>query len=79
MFSHWPEISTLPCFDELTPLPEWFKPGIVYTRHLPTFPLPETDPSSETVPTPYPEIDMSSETGMISSPMPPEPSPRQSV
>jgi hypothetical protein len=27
-----PEISILPCFDELSPLPEWFKPGMVYTQ-----------------------------------------------
>jgi hypothetical protein len=26
------EISILPCFDELSPLPERFKPGMVYTR-----------------------------------------------
>ena len=43
------EISILPCFEELTPLSKWFKLGIVYTRCLPTFPFPETDPSSETV------------------------------
>jgi hypothetical protein len=42
------EISILPCFDELTPLPKWFKPEIVYTRHLPTFPFPKIDPSSKT-------------------------------
>ena len=44
-----PEISILPCFDELSPLPKQFKPGIVYTRRLPTLPLPETNPSSKTV------------------------------
>jgi hypothetical protein len=71
------EISILPCFDELTPFPERFKPGIVYTRRRPIFPLPEIDPSSETVSTTSLEIDMSSETNPISSPMPPEPGPRQ--
>jgi hypothetical protein len=71
-----PKISILPCFDELTPLPERFKPGIVYTHHLPTLPIPQTDPSSETVPTTSPKIDLSSKTSPISSPMPPEPGPQ---
>ncbi|TXG71326.1 hypothetical protein EZV62_006261 [Acer yangbiense] len=65
------EISILPCFDELTPLPERFKPRIVYTRRLPTLPLTETDP--EPVPTTSPEINMPSKTVPINSPMPPEP------
>jgi hypothetical protein len=75
----FPEISILPCFDELPPLPDRFKPGIVYTQHRPTLPFPKTDPSFETVPTTSPEIDMSSETGPISSLMPPEPGPRRST
>jgi hypothetical protein len=63
-----PEISILPCFDELSPLTERFKPGMVYTRRQPTLPLPETDPSSETVPTTSPEIDQPSETIPASGP-----------
>jgi hypothetical protein len=63
-----PEISILPCFDELSPLPERFKPGMVYTRRQPTLPLPETDPSSETIPTTSLEIDPPSETIHASGP-----------
>jgi hypothetical protein len=63
-----PENSVLPCFDELSPLPERFTPGMVYTRRQPTLPLPETDPSSETVPTTSPEIDPPSETIPASGP-----------
>jgi hypothetical protein len=63
-----PEISILPCFDELSPLPERFKPGMVYTRRQPTLPLPETDPSSETIPTTSLEIDPPSETIPASGP-----------
>jgi hypothetical protein len=70
-----PEISILPYFDELTPLPERFKPEIVYTRRRLTLTVPKAKPSSETAPTTSHEIDMSSETDPISSPMPPEPSP----
>jgi hypothetical protein len=73
------EISILPCFDELSPLPKRFKPGIVYTRCLPTFPLLETDPSSKTVPTTSLKIDLPSETVPISSPMPPKLGPRRSA
>ncbi|KAK0597672.1 hypothetical protein LWI29_027447 [Acer saccharum] len=74
-----PKISILPCFDELTPLPERFKPGIVYTRRLSTLPLTETDLSSEPVPITSPEINLPYETVPISSPMPLEPSPRRSA
>jgi hypothetical protein len=57
-----PEISILPCFDELSPLPKRFKPGMVYTQRRSTLPLPETNPSSESVQTTSPEIDSPSET-----------------
>jgi hypothetical protein len=57
-----PEISILPCFDELSPLPERFKPGMVYTRHRPTLRLLETDPSSESVQITSPEVDTPSKT-----------------
>jgi hypothetical protein len=63
-----PEISILPCFDELPSLPERFKLGMVYTRCRPTLPFPKTDPSSEIVPTTSPEIDPSSETVSESGP-----------
>jgi hypothetical protein len=63
-----PEISILLCFDELSPLPKRFKLGLVYTRRLLTLPLPEIDPSSETVPTTSPQIDPPSETISQSSP-----------
>jgi hypothetical protein len=63
-----PEISILPCFDELSPLPEWFKPGMVYTQRRPTLPLLETDPSSEFVLTTSPKIDPPSETVTESGP-----------
>ena len=56
-----PEIIILPYFDELSPLPERFKPGMVYTRRRPTLPLPETDPSSKSVQTISLEIDPPSE------------------
>jgi hypothetical protein len=49
-----PEISILPCFEELPPLPERLKPRMVYTRRLVTLPLLETNPSSETIPTTSP-------------------------
>jgi hypothetical protein len=71
-----PEISVLSCYDELTPLPEWFKPGIVFTQCLPNLPLLETDPSSKIVSATSLEIDLPSETIPINSPMPHEPSPR---
>jgi hypothetical protein len=74
-----PEISLLPCFDDLSPLPNRFKPELVYARHQPTLPRLEYDPSSETILKTSPKIDMTTETGPISSPMPPEPSPRQSI
>lgn len=77
-----PEISILPCFDELTTSPERFKQRIVYTQRLPTLPLPKSDHSSETVPTTSPENDLSFETVPISSPvpnMPPTPGPRGSA
>jgi hypothetical protein len=73
------EISILPCFDELSPLPNRFKPGLVYARRQPTLLRLESDPSPETVPTTSPEIDMTTETSPISSPMPPEPGPRRST
>jgi hypothetical protein len=63
-----PEISILLCFDELSPLPKRFKLGLVYTRRLLTLPLPEIDPSFETVPTTSPQIDPPSETISQSSP-----------
>jgi hypothetical protein len=65
-----PKISILPYFDELSPLPDRFKLGIVYTRGQPSLPLFETDSSFKTIPTTSPEIYMSSEIGSISSPMP---------
>ena len=63
-----PKISILPYFDELPPLPERFKPEMAYTRHLPTLPLPETDPSSETVLTTSSQIDPPSKTVPESGP-----------
>ena len=53
-----PELSILPCFDDSPPLPTRFKPGIVYTRRLPTLPIcenassPTPDPSPSILPTP---------------------------
>ena len=56
-----PEINILQCFDELSPMLERFKPGMVYTRSRPTLPLPETNPSSESLQTTSPKIDPPSE------------------
>jgi hypothetical protein len=74
-----PEISILTCFDDLPPVPDRFKPGLVYTRRQPTFPLPEVDPSSETAPTTSLEIEMTSEIYPISSSTPPEQGPQRST
>jgi hypothetical protein len=74
-----PEISILPCFDNLPPLPNQFKLGLVYTRRRPTLPFPEPDHASESAPTTSPESEMTSETDPISSSMSPEPVPRQST
>lgn len=51
-----PKLSILPCFDDSPPLPTRFKPGIVYTRRLPTLLVcenafsPTPDPSPSVLP-----------------------------
>ncbi|KAF8403434.1 hypothetical protein HHK36_011538 [Tetracentron sinense] len=55
-----PEISILPCYDELPPFPERFKPGIVYSRCLPNLPPLKIDPSSAPNPTPSTPVPISS-------------------
>jgi len=73
------ERSFLPCFDDLPPLPDRFKPGLMYTRRRPTLPLLDTDPSPASAPTTSPEIEMTSETDPINTYVPPEPGPRRST
>jgi hypothetical protein len=72
----FPKIIILPYFDELSPLPDRFKPGLVYTRGRPILPLLEANTSFETILTTSPEINMSSKIGLINSPMPFEHGPR---
>ncbi|KAF8409806.1 hypothetical protein HHK36_005885 [Tetracentron sinense] len=69
------EISILPCYDELPPLPKRFKPEIVYTRRLPTLPPFETDPSSAPDPVPSAPVPI----GSPKPDMPPTPSPQRSA
>ena len=61
-----PELSVLPCYDELPPPLERLKPGIVYTRRQPTFPPFELDPSSAPDPMPAasPEPNMAPAPGL---------------
>jgi hypothetical protein len=74
-----PEISILPCFDDLPPHPDRFKPGLVYTRRQPSLPLLEIDLSSKTAPMTSSEIEMTFEIDPISPSMPHEPGPQRST
>ncbi|XP_022843332.1 uncharacterized protein LOC111366879 [Olea europaea var. sylvestris] len=65
---HLPEISILPCFDDLTSHPERFKPGLVYERRQPNRPLPEVDLTSDLVQPLSSEPELASDTDV-----PPDP------